>query len=255
MNGSPPEHHLLGGLADQAYIQERISPKPGETFYFHLSDLLLALKPHASDLKLRILDFGCGGSPYRSLFPNAEYFRADLGGVADVNFSIGDDGRTNAPADNFDVVLSTQVLEHCPSPDIYLEECRRVLRPGGRLILSTHGLFEEHGCPYDFQRWTEDGLKRLVEAHRLRVSSIKRVTSGPRAGLMLFQRSLVPVTEISAGPMTRLLWKFARRLVLTRRPLWDPLFDHLFQSYRVSNDQRIPGDALYIALLAVAEAV
>ena len=39
----------------------------------------------------------------------------------------------------FDVVLSTEVLEHTPEPLDGLRELTRVVRPGGRLILTTPG--------------------------------------------------------------------------------------------------------------------
>lgn len=38
---------------------------------------------------------------------------------------------------SFDVVLSFQVIEHIPDPATYLEEIRRVLRPGGVFIVAT----------------------------------------------------------------------------------------------------------------------
>src|SRR5689334_11524292 len=39
----------------------------------------------------------------------------------------------------FDVVLSTEVLEHTPDPIVGLRELTRVVAPGGRLILTTPG--------------------------------------------------------------------------------------------------------------------
>jgi 2-polyprenyl-6-hydroxyphenyl methylase/3-demethylubiquinone-9 3-methyltransferase len=41
----------------------------------------------------------------------------------------------------FDLVASTEVIEHLYAPDAYLRGCFEALRPGGRLILSTpyHG--------------------------------------------------------------------------------------------------------------------
>lgn len=45
------------------------------------------------------------------------------------------------PADSFDLVASTWVLEHVASPTGFLQESYRVLRPGGRLVaLTTNGL-------------------------------------------------------------------------------------------------------------------
>lgn len=41
------------------------------------------------------------------------------------------------PEGKYDVVAMSQVIEHVPDPVVLLVECRRVLRPGGRLVLST----------------------------------------------------------------------------------------------------------------------
>lgn len=41
------------------------------------------------------------------------------------------------PDDSFDVVTSFQVIEHVPSPQAYLAEAKRVLKPGGTLLCVT----------------------------------------------------------------------------------------------------------------------
>jgi SAM-dependent methyltransferase len=67
-------------------------------------------------------------------------------------------------------------------------ECRRLLRPGGRLILSTHGIYEEHGLPYDFRRWTGDGLRAELEQHGLEVRESYRLTTSGRALAFLIEQ-------------------------------------------------------------------
>lgn len=244
-----PSH--LVGLAEDAFIRERIDPQQTDPYYLHLSDLLMALKAHATEDCIRVLDFGCGGSPYRSLFPNVEYFRADVAGAKNIDFQVHENSALSASDEMFDMVLSTQVLEHCPSPQTYLRESRRVLKSGGKLILSTHGLFEEHGCPYDFLRWTEDGLRMLLVQCGFNVDSIVRLTMGPRAGFMLLQSALSGIGVRDrpgfAGFLLRPLW----RALLARR-LWNPLLDSVFPEYRISGAKRLPGDSSYVALLAVA---
>ena len=128
-------------LSNEEYIRERLDPKPGDPYYLHLSDLLLAIREEIPAGAGRVLDYGCGGSPYRSLFTPGIYHRADLAGVSSLDFEFGEDSRVAAASSDYDCVLSSQVLEHVASPKAYLKECYRVLKPGGRLSLLTDGLF------------------------------------------------------------------------------------------------------------------
>jgi SAM-dependent methyltransferase len=236
--------------------RERKQPQRGDPFYLHLSDLLCALRQHGTESPLRVLDFGCGESPYQFLFPKATYRRADLGNAPDLDFQIDGTGRVNAPTGEFDLVISTQVLEHCLNPELYLTECHRVLRKSGRLLLSTHGLFEEHGSPFDFHRWTEDGLRSELVKNGFRVSSISRLTLGPRAGLLMLQRSVASLTLNERSWLTRSLWVLIRRSLtarIIRQQLWDPLIDRAFPDYRIMENGYLPGDCFYIALLVAAE--
>lgn len=64
----------------------------------------------------------------------------------------------------FDVVISTEMLEHDPSPWLSLAEMGRVLRPGGHLILTTRGNgFFEHNEPSDYWRFMPSSRARLLE--------------------------------------------------------------------------------------------
>jgi SAM-dependent methyltransferase len=238
-------------LRSEEFLRARIAPERSDYYYLHLSDLLLAVKAHASTEPIRILDFGAGGSPYRSLFPNANYQTADLQG-SDADFSIDGDGLTNAPDHAFDMVLSTQVLEHCRNPDRYLSEVARVLKPDGKLILSTHGLFEEHACPYDFFRWTADGLRTVVESGGFTVNSVARVTAGPRAAIHLMQSAMSPDLLNGKPFFSRLVWRPLLRLLRARR-LWNALLDRTFAEYRVVTSDELPFGNTYVTLLVVAK--
>lgn len=68
------------------------------------------------------------------------------------------------PDASFDVVVTTEMLEHDPSPWLSLAEIGRVLRPGGRLILTTRGNgFFEHNEPSDYWRFMPAARERLLE--------------------------------------------------------------------------------------------
>lgn len=65
---------------------------------------------------------------------------------------------------SFDVVVSTEMLEHDPAPWLSLPEMGRVLRAGGHLILTTRGNgFGEHDEPSDYWRFLPAARSRLLE--------------------------------------------------------------------------------------------
>jgi SAM-dependent methyltransferase len=114
----------------------------------------------------RVIDVGAGDAPYRELFEHVEYVTLDWGesvhedaGGSDVIATA-----TRLPLEDatFDAALMTQVLEHIAEPQAALRELRRVLRPGGRLLLTAPLVWEEHEAPHDFYRYTRFGLEHLA---------------------------------------------------------------------------------------------
>lgn len=66
------------------------------------------------------------------------------------------------PDSTFDFVVSDQVLEHIEGyPSAAIEECHRVLKPGGIAIHTTCFVNPVHGFPKDFWRYTPDALRLL----------------------------------------------------------------------------------------------
>jgi SAM-dependent methyltransferase len=118
---------------------------------------------HASSqaTKPRLLDVGCGVKPYAHLFDGAvaEYIGVDSGNpMADLE---GTAEELPVPDESFELVLCTQTLEHANDPARVVRELRRVVAPGGRVLLSTHGVQVYHPNPDDLWRWTHAGLERL----------------------------------------------------------------------------------------------
>jgi len=136
----------------------------------------------------RVLDYGCADVPYRRFFADSvEYLAADLPGNPHATIEIAPDGTVPIEDASIDAVVSTQVLEHVADPAVYLRECARVLRPGGRLLLSTHGLMVYHPDPDDYWRWTSAGLRRAVADAGLEVVRFEGIMGLTATGLQLVQ--------------------------------------------------------------------
>jgi SAM-dependent methyltransferase len=136
----------------------------------------------------RVVDYGCAESPYAGLLPTgAVYVGADIEGNPRADVILQPDGSVPLPDASVDVVLSTQVLEHVTDPGLYLAECTRLLRPGGSLVLTTHGIMFRHPDPEDYWRWTCDGLARIVRDAGLEVVEVRGTIGLLASAVMLFQ--------------------------------------------------------------------
>lgn len=104
------------------------------------------------------LDLGCGNSPYRKYFPNRVGFDFEKKDGVDV---VGDIHKLPFEDEKFDIILCTEVLEHLHSPEIAINEMKRVLKKNGTLILTTRFIFPIHDSPHDYYRYTKYGLLHL----------------------------------------------------------------------------------------------
>lgn len=147
--------------------------------------------------EMKVVELGCGNRPYEKVVRerNAQYIAADLPGNPHADIILSDDGRMPGPPNQFDVVLSIQVLEHVPDPGAYLTEVARMLKPGGKLVLSTHGIWVYHPVPNDFWRWTATGLRKTLEDNGFEIHSFDGLVGIVPGGLQLIQdycRSRLP---------------------------------------------------------------
>lgn len=247
-----PRRPSASPAALQERLRRRSAPRPGDRDYLHLSDLRLAMERLRSDQPLDILDYGAGGSPYRPLFPNARYRRADFPSerAGDVDYVLDDLGRVDERDGTFDLILSTQVAEHVEDPARYFAECHRLLKPGGALYCTTHGAFEDHGCPYDFQRWTADGLRRDLERAGFTVVRLEKHTTGPRALLFQIDSHLGLLAASRRTAMGLAFW-LVRRFVERFRARIHAQCDRHMAAHRVV-DEALSRDTLYIGVAALA---
>jgi len=158
----------------------------------------------------RTLDLGAQTGPYAGYFPRR--VALDLRPTPGVHV-VGDAAALGFAEATFDVVLCTEMLEHVPDPQRVIDEMRRVLRPGGLLLLTTRFLFPIHDAPHDYFRFTKYGLRHLLR--RFEILELQEETDAVGALAVLVQRLGMQAETLGWSPL-RAGWLLAARMV---RPL------------------------------------
>ncbi len=216
----------------------------GSRDYFELAttnlSLYRALRAAAErHARGRLLDAGAGRLAYRRMLEGfcASYESLDVAGPPGRLDHVADLQRTGLPDAQYDSIFCAQVLHHLPEPERALREIARMLKPGGKAILSVPHLAWLHNEPNDYWRFTGHGLRRLAEKAGLRLVSVE-----PVGGLICFL-AYAPSTAALA-----LLWPVRPAF---RAGLW---INRLFVRLALLADRGFGVKSLYPAnFVAVAE--
>ena len=139
----------------------------------------------------KILDVGCGKMPYKKyILENSkvtEYIGLDIDDALIYDKKIKPDYtwdgiRMPFENDTFECAIGTEVLEHCPNPEIILKEIYRVLKPGGVFLFTVPFLWNLHEVPHDEYRYTPFSLERHLKNSGFRDVTIK-ATGGWHASM------------------------------------------------------------------------
>ena len=189
-------------------------PSIRQPLYLHLRPLWLGLEKALATFSGRVLDIGCGLQPYRPMLgPNVtEYVGVDRPGELSNPTVIGTAESLPFENESFDAVLSTQVYEHVPDPGRCVAEAVRVLKPGGRIVLTVPGVWPTHEAPYDYWRFTRHGLKHLLaekgidcpepEAHGRLWATVGQMANLELSRISLL-RQLVPIVNLVFGALDK----------------------------------------------------
>lgn len=73
----------------------------------------------------------------------------------------------------FDAIICNAVLEHIENPVEVIQESWRVLKSEGSLYLCIPFMQPEHKVPTDYQRYTVDGIQKLVIEQGFKVEKVE----------------------------------------------------------------------------------
>lgn len=153
----------------------------------------------ADKIGAKILEVGTGTGRYglkiAQDFPESKIFLTDIleeslglarklaegWGINNVEFKKEDARRMSFPNNEFDIVFSDAVIQHLPDDLAAVREMVRVLKPGGRIVLSVvnkrnfHTLYKMlKGRKYEYgyeKSYTRSELRKILEENGLRVKA------------------------------------------------------------------------------------
>ncbi|MCC6599727.1 MAG: class I SAM-dependent methyltransferase [Crocinitomicaceae bacterium] len=117
----------------------------------------------------KMLDIGCGKMPYKNYILShskvTDYTGLDIESALVYDNNIKPDFTWNGinmpfEENSFECAFGTEVLEHCPQPEVILKEVFRVIKPGGVFFFTVPFLWNLHEVPHDEYRYTPFSLER-----------------------------------------------------------------------------------------------
>lgn len=166
-------------------------------FHIDRSSLYRGIQNFAPQCTGKIADIGCGSKPYEHLFNCTQYVGLDLPrqhAAANIQTDLFFDGQT-LPLTNgsFDCAVAFQVFEHVFTPEQFLSEIHRVLKPDGHLLMTLPFTWDEHEQPNDFARYSSFGLKSVLENAGFQVVELHKTNNNFSVILQLVNTYLFKV--------------------------------------------------------------
>ncbi len=169
----------------------------------------------------------------------ASFLNIDLFATSGVNI-VADIHSLPFENDSVAAIECDAVLEHVQCPQKAVAECLRVLRPAGFIHIVVPFCHPFHAYPKDYQRWTIDGLKELLQQFEVIETGIR---TGPTATLLVVLLEYVKL--LSPQPLRRPVYVLCGWLVwplryldlwLDRKPDAQLLANHVYALARKRSD-------------------
>jgi SAM-dependent methyltransferase len=152
-------------------VRARVTVKLRRFLDLQAASLWRDLAPGLREASGTVVDVGCGAQPYRGLLSGSVHYvgldtesaEEDFGYAVPDVLPISAEGKWPLQDGSADLVFATETLEHVPDPDAFLTEARRVLKPGGSIVITVPFAARWHYIPHDYWRFTPSSLRMLLE--------------------------------------------------------------------------------------------
>jgi SAM-dependent methyltransferase len=172
-----------------------------------------------------LLDHGCGPVPlfdaYRSRvasvtcvdWPGSPHDVQHADVLCDVN------GDVPIADGSFDTIICSDVLEHLHRPAFAVSEMNRMLRPGGKVLLSVPFMYGLHEQPFDFHRYTRHTIVKWAEQNSMDVIELKEVGGAGDVLCNVLAKVLIriPLVGEFASKSVQFKWSLLRSLSWVKR--------------------------------------
>lgn len=178
-----------------------------------------------------MLDVGCGAGDWLIYMKHAGYQNVmgqDIAGSGPerleehgIPVAVGDLCKLQISPSSFDLVRMEHVLEHLPDPVAYVREAKRLLKPGGRLVINIPGI-ESLSFRLARQHWQP--LQPVYHLQHFSCRSLEFLAE--KTGLHLQQHRYLPVYEVMIASMSFKIGPEVHRYLKLPpvRPVLEPLY-------------------------------
>jgi len=156
----------------------------------------------------RILDVGAGKfNRYKNYFKSSEYITLDYNSENKPDIVARAD-KIPLPENNVDSVVCTGVMGDLPDLRGVISEFHRVLKPGGKVLITEYFITPMHDEPIDFWRFTPYGLEELFLKNGFKKVFLERRGGFFTAVLQIRVRYLIEKFNFYSKKWTRIFNPF-----------------------------------------------
>jgi ubiquinone/menaquinone biosynthesis C-methylase UbiE len=156
------------------------------------------------------------------------------------------------PDNSYPAIVATGILEHMQEPARLIQECHRILEPGGKLYVSASAVFSVHRGPDDYFHVTQYGMKVLLDTCSWQHYDIQGSCQPFKSAAILLQRILLQAeTAVLIRPFVYFLVK---TLPILDRFIIRQYADRSFSSEK-QIDSMAPSNIQVVAQKVVTDAI